>query len=257
MKSFNINVDTMLFRCSSLGRLVGNPKDIDECLITDEIRVIKAIRSDKRTPQQKEIINEALRNSLSATAKTLVKEMIRQKVHDAPYKFSGSKETEKGHEVEDAAILYLMKNEFISARKNDVRFSNAWISGEPDVISNRIVYDTKCPWSYWTMPYFSDDIESKSVDAGYDWQQQGYIWLCNDNGIEVDSAQLKYILMPTPERLINKYEDSYLHTEYVTSLPASDRIRTYHIKKDLERIELIKVKVNAGRRYAKQLLEQL
>ncbi|QHJ83840.1 MAG: hypothetical protein [Bacteriophage sp.] len=258
MRNLNFNSDNMLFRCSSLHKLIGTPKNIDEDLLTQEVISAKNTPASKRNQSQKDIIKKALDNSLSATAKTLVKEMVREKVHNAPYKFNGSKETEKGHLVEESAIRFLMQNEFITAEKNTKRFSNEWISGEPDVISNHVVYDTKCPWSYWSMPYFKDDIESKSVDAGYDIQQIGYIWLLNENGYEIKEAQLKYILMPTPDQLLNKkYDDFSAHIDFVNDLPAKDRIKTYKIQYDQSIVDLIKIKITSARKYAKELLEQL
>lgn len=258
MKNLNFNPETMLFRCSSLHKLIGKPKNIDDEFLIGDVLLAKETASTKRTQCQKELINKALDKSLSATAKTLVKEMVRERVHNAPYKFQGSKETEKGHLVEDFAIRFLMQNEFITAEKNTQRFSNEWITGEPDVISNHVVYDTKCPWSYWSMPYFKDDIESKSVDAGYDIQQIGYIWLLNENGYEIKEAQLKYILMPTPDQLLNKkYDDFSAHIDFVNDLPAKDRIKTYKIQYDQSIVDLIKIKITSARKYAKELLEQL
>jgi hypothetical protein len=258
MKNLNFDTDKMLFRCSSLHKLIGKPKNIDDEFLTPDVVTAKSVPSTKRSQEQKDIINRALDKSLSATAKTLVKEMVRQEVHSAPYKFQGSKETEKGHLVEDDAIMFLMQNEFISAKKNTERYSNEWITGEPDIISNNVVYDTKCPWSYWSMPYFEDDIESKSLEAGYNIQQIGYIWLTRDHGFQTKEAQLKYILMPTPDNLLNKkYDDMSLHIDYVLSLGAKDRIKTYRIEYDENIVELIKTKIVSARSYAKKLLKQL
>ena len=258
MKNLNFNPEKMLFRCSSLHKLIGNAKSIDESLMTDSLASIKKITASKRTKDQQKLLDDALNKTLSATAKTLIKEMVRERVHNAPYKFQGSKETEKGNLVEESAIRFLMQNEFITAEKNTKRFSNEWITGEPDVISNHVVYDTKCPWSYWSMPYFKDDIESKSKDAGYDVQQIGYIWLLNENEYDIREAQLKYILMPTPDQLLNqKYDDFSTHIDFVNDLPAKDRIKTYKIQYDQSIVDLIKIKITSARKYAKELLEQL
>lgn len=251
------DVDKMVFRCSSIHKLMGNAKSIDDSLMSDEAKAIKKLPATKRSPEQKKVLDDLLFKTLSATAKTLVKEMLREKIHNAPYKFTGSKETEKGNAVEDDAILYLMKHEFISAEKNTVRFTNDFITGEPDVICNGVVYDTKCPWSYWSHPIFADDIESKSLDSGYDWQQIGYMWLLNEQGYNIKEAKLKYILMPTPVPLLTRFDDHGLHIDYVLSLSPSQRIRTYNIEYDLEKIKLIKIKIEMARAYAKSLLQEL
>ena len=246
----------MIFRASEIHLLMGNAKSIDDALLTDEIKEIQKKPSTKRTDEEKGLLAELLFKTLSAGAKTLVKDKVRKAKHNAPHKFSGSKETERGHLVEDDAILFLMQQEFISAEKNTIRFNNDWITGEPDIISD-IVYDTKCPWTYWSMPYFKDDIESKSLDAGYDWQQLCYLWLLRENNeFEpkiINEAQLKYILMPTPNKCLGKWDDFTLHIDFVESMNPSDRISTYSIKWDASKIEMIKTKITAARKYAETL----
>lgn len=246
----------MIFRASEIHLLMGNAKSIDDALLTDEIKEIQKKPSTKRTDVEKSLLTELLFKTLSAGAKTLVKDKVRKAKHNAPHKFSGSKETEKGHLVEDDAILFLMQQEFISAEKNTIRFNNDWITGEPDIISD-IVYDTKCPWTYWSMPYFKDDIESKSLDAGYDWQQLCYLWLLRENHEFkpkiIDEAQLKYILMPTPNKCLGKWDDFTLHIDFVESMNPVDRISTYSIKWDALKIEMIKTKITAARKYAETL----
>lgn len=248
--------ENMIFRASEIHLLMGNSKSIDESLLSDSIIEMQKKPKAKRSESEQIILDELLVKTLSAGAKTLVKEKVRKLKHNAPHKFSGSKETEKGHLVEDDAILFLMQQEFISAEKNTIRFNNQWITGEPDIISD-ILYDAKCPWTYWSMPYFKDDIESKSLDAGYDWQQLCYLWLLRENDkyepVFIDEAQLKYILMPTPDKCLGKWDDFTLHIDFVESMANEDRISTYSIKYDQSRIDMIKVKIEAARRYAKTL----
>ena len=259
----------MIFRASEIHLLMGNARSIDEHLTNDFVlsakKLTDLLRKRKSISESEiEFINlfddqykKLQDKSLSAGAKTLIKEKVRKLKHNAPHKFSGSKETEKGHLVEDDAIMFLMQHEFISAEKNTIRFNNDWITGEPDIISD-IVYDTKCPWTYWSMPYFEDDIESKSLDAGYDWQQLCYLWLLRENNeFEpriINEAQLKYILMPTPDKCLGKWDDFTLHIDFVESMQPKDRISTYSIKYDQSKIEMIKIKIEAARKYAKTLV---
>lgn len=246
----------MIFRSSEIHLLMGNARSIDESLLSDSIIEMQKKPKEKRSESEQIILDDLLEKTLSAGAKTLVKEKVRKLKHNAPHKFSGSKETEKGHLVEDDAIMFLMQQEFISAEKNTIRFNNDWITGEPDIISD-IIYDTKCPWTYWSMPYFKDDIESKSTDAGYDWQQLCYLWLLRENDeFEpriIDEAQLKYILMPTPDKCLGRWDDFTLHIDFVEQMNPLDRISTYSIKYDQSKIEMIKVKIEAARRYASTL----
>lgn len=247
----------LIFRASSIHRLMGNAKSIDESLITDEVAVIQKKVKAKRTSEEQALLDSLLEQTLSAGAKTLVKEMVRKQKHNAPSKFTGSKETAKGHAVEESAIMFLMQQEFISAEKNEIRFTNDWVTGEPDIITNDCVYDTKCPYTYWNMPYFEDDIQDKSIDAGYDWQQLTYLWLLRENDSHapkiIDKAKLKYILMPTPKDQIGRYDDEYLHYDFVLVMNPKDRISTYQIDWDESKIELIKTKITAARKYAETL----
>lgn len=248
---------SLIFRASSIHRLMGNAKSIDESLITPEVEAIKKKPASKRTGEEQALLDSLLEQTLSAGAKTLVKEMVRKIKHKAPTNFSGSKQTEKGNAVEESAILFLMQQEFISAEKNEVRFTNDWVTGEPDIISNDCVYDTKCPYTYWNMPYFKDDIQDKSIEAGYDWQQLTYLWLLRENDSHapkiIDKAKLKYILMPTPKEQIGRYDDEYLHYDFVLEMNTKDRISTYQIDWDESKIEKIKIKIAAARKYAETL----
>ncbi|WMC00274.1 hypothetical protein [Acinetobacter phage Ab31] len=83
----------LIFRCSELHRLMGNAKSIDSAFLTEEVQAIKAKK--KRTDEEQKILDDLLDRTLSATAKTLVKEKVRQLRHKAPSKFTGSKETRK------------------------------------------------------------------------------------------------------------------------------------------------------------------
>ncbi|MED6004891.1 MULTISPECIES: hypothetical protein [Enterobacteriaceae] len=246
----------LIFRCSELHRLMGNAKSIDSAFLTEEVQEIKAKK--KRNDDEQKILDDLLNKTLSATAKTLVKEKVRQLKHKAPSKFSGSKETRKGNLVEEDAILFLMQQKFISAEKNTIRFTNDWITGEPDIITDKAIRDTKCPWSYWTMEYFKEDVESKALDAGYDWQQLGYMWLLRENHQYeprfINEAWLDYILMPTPKECLSSYDDFYLHHEFVLEMDPKDRISSYKVEYDQERIDLIKLKVEAARKYANTLV---
>ena len=66
----------LIFRCSELHRLMGNAKSIDSAFLTEEVQAIKAKK--KRTDEEQKILDDLLDRTLSATAKTLVKEKVRQ-----------------------------------------------------------------------------------------------------------------------------------------------------------------------------------
>ena len=247
----------LIFRCSSLHILMGNPQSIDESLVTPEVAEIQKKTTAKRTDEEKELLRSLLDKSLSSGAKTLVKEMVRKQKHKAPSKFSGSKETRKGNLVEDDAIDFLCEQKGMFVQKNELFFINDFICGTPDIIEDDI-HDTKCPWSYWTMDYFAGDSESKALDAGYDWQQLGYMWLLRDNKDHapkiINTAWLDFILMPTPAECLTRYDDEYLHIDFVNEMNPKDRISSYKVEYDQSKIELIKTKITAARKYAATLI---
>lgn len=247
-------MDDLIFRCSSLHRLVGKAKSIDEALLDDETRAIKAKK--KRTEEEQAILDNLLDMTLSSGAKELIKEMLIEKKYGIS-KFTGNKYTKKGNIVEDDAIKFLMQTEFISAKKNTERFCDGMITGEIDVYSNGVIYDAKCPWDFWSFPKFQDDIKDKSEDAGYHIQQHAYIRLWRKNGFDVSHAELKYIMMPTPDELLTKYDDFYLHQDFVLALPDKDRIKTFKIEFDEKLDRLIDAKIIAARKYASKIFKEL
>ena len=135
--------------CSALHRLLTSAKSIDDALLTPELAEIQAKR--KRTDEEQDKLNHALNQTLSATAKELVEEMLIQQKYGVR-NFKGNKYTEKGNIVEDDAITFLMQHEGIFADKNTERLTDGVITGEWDIFYNGVVYDTKCPWDFFTMP---------------------------------------------------------------------------------------------------------
>ena len=241
-------------RCSSLHRLLTNAKSIDDALLTPELLEIKSKR--KRTDEEQAALDLALASTLSATAKELVEEMLIQQKYGI-YNFKGNKYTEKGNIVEDAAITFLMQHEGIFADKNTERLSDGVVTGEWDIFYNGVVYDTKCPWDFFTMPKTQKKVESAVKDAGYDIQQIGYMRLLKHHGREVSHAEIKYTLMPTPQGLLYASDDAELHIDFVESLPPEKRIRTHRVDWCEKTNELIDLKFAAAQAYAELIYDEL
>ena len=70
----------------------------------------------------------------------------------------------------------------------------------------------------------------------------------------IDEAFLDYILMPTPKECLSFYDDFYLHHDFVLEMDPKDRISSYKVEYDQSKIELIKIKVEAARKYANTLV---
>jgi hypothetical protein len=160
-----------LFRCSSIGKLMTEPK------------------TQKEGP-------------LSVGAKTFVRQLAAQEIFGVDFEVS-SKHMEKGIAVEPESIALLNRVRGLDIDKNTERRSNGFITGECDLFdaSRRRGHDLKSSWSIATFPIAVADCEDKL----YEWQMRGYMALW-----DADEWEVNYALVDTPEKLIG-YEPFALH----------------------------------------------
>lgn len=160
-----------LFRCSSIGKLMTEPKTKAE-------------------------------GPLSVGAKTYIRELAAQEIFGVDFEVS-SKQMEKGVRCEADSIALLNKVRGLSLAKNTERLSNEFITGECDLFDTerRGGHDLKTSWSIATFPICLTDCQDKL----YEWQMRGYMWLWDAGEWEVN-----YCLVNTPEDLIG-YEPMTLH----------------------------------------------
>lgn len=159
------------FRCSSLGRIMTEPKALKE-------------------------------GPLSVGAKTYIRELAAQDIFGVDFSVS-SKAMEKGLRCEEDSIALLNAVRGLSLEKNAERINNGFISGECDLFdaaANR-GHDIKSSWSVATFPISEKDCEDKL----YEWQMRGYMMLWDASEWEVN-----YCLVDTPEDLIG-YEPIQMH----------------------------------------------
>lgn len=161
----------LLIRCSSLGKIMTEPKTLKE-------------------------------GPLSVGARTYIRELAQQEILGVDFEFS-SKETQKGIEVEDESIALLNRVRGLSLVKNKERRSNGLISGECDLYDaeRKRGHDLKSSWSAKTFPGWVVDCE----DRLYEWQTRGYILLW-----DADEWEVNYALVDTPDRLIG-FEPLQMH----------------------------------------------
>lgn len=161
----------LLFRCSSIGKLMTEPK------------------TQKEGP-------------LSVGAKTYIRELVAQDIFSVEFEVS-SKQMEKGIACEPESIGLLNRVRGLRLAKNTERKTNAWLTGECDIYDaeRRRGHDLKTSWSIATFPITTADCEDKL----YFFQMQGYMDLWDAEEWSVD-----YALVDTPERLIG-YEPLQLH----------------------------------------------
>jgi hypothetical protein len=219
----------MIVRCSSLGKLMIEPRTKSEVL--------------------------------SQTAKSYIEDLFNELEFGYRKEFS-SRYTDKGLEMEDEAIQFASEQfdwEFVV--KNTERFTNDYITGEPDINTDNLLADIKCSWSLDTYPMFEADLKNKD----YYWQLQGYMWLTGKT-----EAELVYCLMNTPLQIVEDEvrrahwkaglidEDIDLRHEVqlkhnYDNIPSKLRVKRYIVERDEKAIEKIIEKVEIAREYYKML----
>lgn len=161
----------ILFRCSSLGHLMTEPKTRAE-------------------------------GDLSMGARTYLRQLAKEAIFGVEFEFS-SQETEKGLRVEQECIDLLNTVRGLALAKNTERRNNGHVTGECDLFDapRRRGHDIKAPWSIKTFPGWVVDC----VNPLYDWQMRGYMMLW-----DADEWEVNYVLVSTPEDL-SRFEPIELH----------------------------------------------
>lgn len=141
-----MNANEILFRCSSLGHLMTNPRSKSELISdTTKTHLIDVFISWKYKRR------EELKNKFLT----------------------------KGNECEEDSITLLSRVTKTLYNKNSIRVSNDFITGEADLFTGESIYksetitDTKTSWSMHTFMRSSFSELSKL----YYWQDVGYMWL--------------------------------------------------------------------------------
>ncbi|MGV3227291.1 translocation protein TolB precursor [[Pasteurella] aerogenes] len=210
-------------RCSGIADIIGIPK----------------AKADREQPTQ--------------TAKSAVRKIAKYDLFG--YRdFDGNKFTEKGTLLEEQAIKLSGLTRGLVLKKNQERRENEWLTGECDIYvpTRKLIIDTKCSWDIGSHPFFEDEAEEKAIKAGYDWQMQGYMWLW-----DCQQAQIDFVLLPTPIGLLSTYDSVEQNIDLVEQIPQSKRITSVTIKRDDEKIELIKERVEVAQKYYQQIIGKL
>ena len=236
----------LIVRCSSIGRLMAKPEaaDLDPEYVTADVRAILA--KTKRSEEEKSVLDDVRRKSLSAGGKSHVRELLREHVYGYEPAEIQTRPILKGREVEGACIELLSRLLGRPLVKNTERRTNGLISGECDVYEAVLRHgrDIKAPYSMESMPIVLDDC----YDSGYEYQMQGYeiLW-------DAETWSVDYVLVSTPEALIG-YEPESLH--YVDHIAEHLRWTSWVVKRDRALESLITDKVLAARRYFRKELNE-
>ena len=178
---------------------------------------------------------------LSKTTQTYVDGWLKENIYGYRKQFS-SKQTDKGLAYEDEAIdkaIEWLNLPFVL--KNEQKFENNFLTGEPDLILDDCIIDIKNSWDCFTFPLF----ETELPNDDYYWQMQCYMELTGKL-----KAKVAYILLTTPETYQNM-EMTYDH------VPTEQRIKVFEIDYDPEAIEKIKKRVEEIRSYIETKLQTI
>lgn len=207
---------------------------------------------------------------LSKTAKShLIEIYIKEKYGRT--KDVQTKQMRKGVEVEDDAIALLAQSLGRPLSKNTERFSNDFITGNPDVLdlteAGLKVWDVKSSYDLFT---FLGNIPDK-LNSQYYWQLQSYMWLTG-----ATESCIAYCLINTPFGIIEQEKKSLLYKmnviseespEYVLEasklelnmmfddIDQKERLLLFPIQRNDEDIELIKDKVLKARLFLESIEE--
>lgn len=241
-------MNELVVRCSSLGKFMAKPlaADLDPELITQEVSFILA--KTKRTDEEKSVLEEVQRKSLSAGGKAHVRELAREAIYGFDPPEVASRPILKGRAVEAECIALLSRLTGRPLVKNTERRSNGLISGECDVFDApmRMGRDVKAPFSMQTMPIVLADC----LDSDYEWQMRGYM----SKGLwDADRWSVDYVLVDTPEELIAP-DPQAIH--YVSHIDERLRWTPWIVTRDRVLESLIEDKVMAARRYFRAVLNE-
>ena len=260
-----------LFRCSSLSHITstGRGVEITELQKKELARLLEKIKlTEKQALRRDELLLKMdAKPELSKGAKTYLEGLWIEETFKRPKEFQ-NKYTSKGLEQETESLHLAnrvldwgLDKEYIDGIEfNKNRLSNEYITGEPDLNSDRLLADGKSSWNIHTFPHFKEDI-----DPSYYSQGQGYMWLSGK-----DSFQLVYCLVDTPERLIldeirrqewasgfieipAEMEDDIRNSMTFEDIPEWARVKVYSFEIDEEYIKKVIECVEMSRAYLTEL----
>ena len=181
---------------------------------------------------------------LSVGAKTYVTKLAKEFIYGYDERVT-TKYMDKGLRVEDESIDLYNAVHLTSHAKNMERKTNAWITGEADIVADDRIIDIKSSWCLTTFYVLAD----QGRDTGYEWQLRAYMMLWDK-----PRADIAYCLVSTPDDLIG-YESKQLHK--VDHINRELRVTIVPYKRDAALEDKIKIKVEAARVYYDQVIQEI
>lgn len=277
-----VDVDKILFRCSSLGYIMqdakgkSNRQKYDEAFqsLSDGTNEYASLANTNTKTAEKLL---AKLGKLSETVDKLepvkdlphLSETCKTHLCDVytAYKYGvhedvRNKYLSKGVIQEEISIDLYSEYKGIMYRNNKERRKNDYIEGESDIICDyeNIVTDIKTNWSIFQF----NRLEGKPVNTNHIWQGRGYCWL-----FDKPRARVAYCLVDTPKKLvaiehkkllydfIGNDEDYKTACDEITKnhtyghIPISERVREFDIEFTEEHKQKIIDRVTECRRWLK------
>jgi hypothetical protein len=222
-----MNFDNYKFRCSSLGKLMTDPRSKSETLSETTKAYLLEIYIDEVYGRRKDISN---------------------------------KYTEKGLYCEEDSLglasLYTGK----LLLKNKDKFENEYICGTPDIILADKIIDIKTKWDIWG--FAGEDGSNKD----YYYQLQGYMWLCDKQNAELvycltNAPEHLIVSEKKKQMYIRGLVDMYETPEFAEmekeidmnmtfdDIESKDRVKTFSFTADMEVIEKLQKRILEAREY--------
>lgn len=237
-----MNFSNTLFRCSSLGYLMTDPKS----------------KTDKEA------------GNLSEGAKTHLIDVYVQNKYGRQTDIQ-NKYLIKGNMVEEDSITLYSRVKKSFFKKNEKHLSNKYIKGTPDLYTGtsiekaETIIDIKSSWDVFT--YFRNKV--KGVSDLYYWQLQGYMALSG-----AKSAILAFCLVDTPDVLIDDAKRRLMwsmnagtteNPDYIkaceeidramtfSDIPMIERVMTFPVERNEDDIDRIYSRILKAREYLQKI----
>ena len=202
----------MICRCSSLAKLMTKPRNESE--------------------------------SLSETAKSYIKQLAKENFYGYTSKVE-TKQMRKGTEYEMESISLVNSVWFGSNFvKNQLRETQGYLSGHPDIITDDSIIDIKTSWSLETFPALPKDADS------YEWQVRGYMHLFNK-----PRAFVIFCMIDTDDELLSDWDNRDIHK--VSHIDPAKILTVVPYERDMIKEDMMREKLIAASEYYSQYIEQL
>jgi len=270
-----VNWDSVLFRCSCIGKIMAEGRG--SVLTEKQQETIAELQAkESRTPKQEETLQSLIAKrdappTLGDTCISYLKEVyVWEKYGKEPVGGAErSKYTLKGKIVEEESIMMLSRVDSQAYTKNDQRFRNEYLQGEPDIIvlnedTARKIIDIKSSYDFATL---LSNVGS-SLNPLYKYQVTGYMALTG-----ASEAEVCYVLVNTPQEVLNSEKKRLFYAtnsatednpEYVRQVeklennttfdevPIKERLVRFPIQRDEELIQKIYKRVVQCREWLKE-----